>query len=122
MYNTKTRLTIKQIENMETLYFTLGIAFVVVLAVAGMAVWATIRVAKLNAKLRDYDELFASTHRDITMVEQTLMNVHSTELESLSRELDTRVDQMTSYTDSRFDKLDNKVQNAFPTNKQLLKG
>ena len=122
MYNTKTRLTIKQIENMETLYFTLGIAFVVVLAVAGMAVWATIRVAKLNARLRDYDEQFASTHRDITMVEQTLMNVHSTELESLSRELDTRVDQMTSYTDSRFDKLDNKVQNAFPTNKQLLKG
>ena len=107
---------------METLYFTLGIAFVVVLAVAGMAVWATIRVAKLNARLRDYDEQFASTHRDITMVEQTLMNVHSTELESLSRELDTRVDQMTSYTDSRFDKLDNKVQNAFPTNKQLLKG
>ena len=36
---------------METLYFTLGIAFVVVLAVAGMAVWAAIKVAKLSAKL-----------------------------------------------------------------------
>ena len=108
---------------METLYFTLGIAFVVVLVVAGMAVWATIKVANLNAKLRDYDELFANTHRDITMVEQTLMNVHNKELESLSRELDERVDRMTSYTDSRFDKLDNKVHVAVDAvHKQLLKG
>ncbi len=107
---------------METLYFTLGIAFVVVLAVAGMAVWATIKVAKMNARFRDYEEQLASTHRDITMVEQTLMNVHNTDCEQLSRDLDLRVEQAISYTDSRFDKLDNKMQNAFPTNKQLLKG
>jgi hypothetical protein len=107
---------------METLYFTLGIAFVVVLAVAGMAVWAAIKVAKLNAKLRAYDERFASTHRDITMIEQTLMNVHNTDVELLSKALDERFEQAISHTDSRFDKLDNKVQNAFPTNKQLLKG
>ena len=56
------------------------------------------------------------------MVEQTLMNVHNTDRDQLSRELDERVEQAISYTDSRFDKLDNKVQNAFPTNKQLLKG
>jgi len=110
---------------METLYFTLGIAFVVVLAVAGMAVWAAIKVAKLNAKLRDYDEKFASTHRDITMVEQTLMNVHNTDRDQLSRELDERVEQAISHTDSRFDKLDNKVQACWDdkvSTKQLLKG
>jgi len=107
---------------METLYFTLGIAFVVVLAVAGMAVWATIKVAKMNARFRDYEEHLTSTHRDITMVEHTLMNVHNNNCEQLSRDLDQRVEQAISYTDSRFDKLDNKMQNAFPTNKQLLKG
>ena len=107
---------------METLYFTLGIAFVVVLAVAGIAVWAAIKLAKMNTRLRDYEEQLGNTYRDITMVEQTLMNVHNTDRDQLSRELDERVEQAISYTDSRFDKLDNKVQNAFPTNKQLLKG
>ena len=105
---------------METLYFTLGIAFVVVLAVAGTAVWAAIRVAKMNARLRDYEEQLGNTYRDITMVEQTLMNVHNTDRDQLSRDLDERVEQAISYTDSRFDKLDNKVQDA--VHKQLLKG
>jgi len=110
---------------METLYFTLGIAFVVVLAVAGMAVWATIKVAKMNARFRDYEEHLASTHRDINMVEQTLMNVHNTDCEQLSRDLDQRVEQAISYTDSRFDKLDNKVDACWDnkvSSKQLLKG
>ena len=50
------------------------------------------------------------------------MNVHNNDRDLLSRSLDERIEQAISYTDSRFDKLDNKVQNAFPTNKQLLKG
>jgi len=59
---------------METLYFTLGIAFVVVAAVAVGAVWAMVKVAKLNSMLRDVEQQFTNTHRDITMVEKTIMN------------------------------------------------
>ena len=58
----------------ETLYFTLGIASVVVTAMAVGTVWAMFKVAKLNSMLDNVYQQFDSTHRDITMVEQTLMN------------------------------------------------
>lgn len=57
---------------METLYFTLGIASVVVTVIAVVAVWAMFKVAKLNARLNDVEQQFASTHQDIDMVERTI--------------------------------------------------
>ena len=111
---------------METLYFTLGIAFAFILVLAGMTVWATIKVSRMEQKLNqmktDCETTFTGMHHDITMVDQTLQNSHEKELEALSRELDERVEGVYSYTDSRIDKLDNKVQTALPTDKQLLKG
>ena len=46
----------------------------VVAAVAVGAVWAMVKVAKLNSMLRDVEQQFTNTHRDITMVEKTIMN------------------------------------------------
>ena len=83
---------------METLYFTLGIASVVVAAVAVGAVWAMFKVAKLNARLRDVDQHFASTHQDITMVERTIMN----NIEHNLRDLDGRFDNLYRDLDERF--------------------
>ena len=122
---------------METLYFTLGIAFVVVAAIAVVAVRAVIMVEKLNSKFR---EQFGSTHRDITMVEQTIMNQldafiqscdqrfdengreYNHKLLELRRALDQRCDHIERMVDSRVDKLHHQMKEAFPTNKQLLKG
>jgi H2-forming N5,N10-methylenetetrahydromethanopterin dehydrogenase-like enzyme len=83
---------------METLYFTLGIASVVVTAVAVGAVWAMFKVAKLNAKLNDVDQQFASTHRDITMVEKTIMN----NIEHNQRDLDAKFNDLYRDLDERF--------------------
>jgi cell division protein ZapA (FtsZ GTPase activity inhibitor) len=126
---------------METLYFTLGIASVVVTAVAVVAVWAMFKVAKLNSMLRDVEQQFASTHRDITMVEQTIMNNIDhrgrdldnrfsdayrrmdemsldldSRIEQLYHDLDQRFDDSMRHTDSRIDKL------AAKQEKQLIKG
>ena len=108
---------------METLYFTLGIASVVVTAVAVVAVWAMFKVAKLNATLRNVEQQFASTHRDITMVEQTIMNNidhlsrdMDSRIETLYQDLDRRFEESIRHTDSRVDKL------AAKQEKQLIKG
>ena len=89
---------------METLYFTLGIAFAFILVLAGMTVWATIKVSRIEQKLNqmktDCETTLTGMQHDITMVDQTLQNVHEKELEALSRELDERVEGVYSYTDS----------------------
>lgn len=83
---------------METLYFTLGIASVVVAAVAVGAMWAMFKVAKLNAMLRDVEQQFGSTHRDITMVERTIMN----NIEHNQRDLDAKFNDLYRDLDERF--------------------
>ena len=108
---------------METLYFTLGIASVVVTAVAVVAVWAMFKVAKLNSMLRDVEQQFGSTHRDITMVEQTIMNQINNNQQELDRtfdnthrEMEERFQEVYRTIDSRIDKL------AAKQEKQLIKG
>tara|TARA_R110000751_G_scaffold88804_1_gene175302 strand:- start:1028 stop:1393 length:366 start_codon:yes stop_codon:yes gene_type:complete len=121
---------------METFYFNFGIAFVVILAVAGLSIWAGIKVAKLSHEMkviqRKWETTFANTSRDLTMVDKTLtngLNLHLDkvfhELDGVRREMDDRADKALAYTDSRFDKLDNKVQACWDNKtpgKQLLKG
>lgn len=119
---------------METLYFTLGIASVVVTVIAVGAVWAMFKVAKLNARLNDVEQQFASTHQDIDMVERTISQQMSHNLrdiiqriESLNKDVQDRIDHIEREAertfsdvyrtmDSRIDKL------AAKQEKQLIKG
>ena len=101
---------------METLYFTLGIASVVVAAIAVVAVWAMFKVAKLTQSIQDLersviDEL-NTTHRDLTMVEQTIMN----QINHSNRDLDDKFNDVYRHIDSRVDKL------AARQEKQLING
>ena len=137
---------------METLYFTLGIASVVVTAVAVVAVWAMFKVAKLNSMLRDVEQQFGSTHRDITMVEHTIQNTinHNMrdlnerfnslnreldelsadlnrDLESLTEDVFKTCDELNAMVDSRVDEIyrtiDSRVDKlAAKQEKQLING
>ena len=126
---------------METLYFTLGIASVVVAAVAVGAVWAMFKVAKLNSMLKDVDQQFGSTHRDITMVEHTIMNQINNNMRdlderfnSLDRELDSKFTEVNRTCDELHDIIDSRVDDIYRTidsridklaakqEKQLIKG
>ena len=94
---------------METLYFTLGIASVVVTVIAVGAVWAMFKVAKLNAKLNDVYQHFASTHRDITMVEKTIMN----NIEHNLRDLDQRIESFNKDVQDRIDHIEREAERTF---------
>jgi cell division protein ZapA (FtsZ GTPase activity inhibitor) len=92
---------------METLYFTLGIASVVVAAVAVAAVWAMFKVTKMNSMLRDVEQQFGSTHRDITMVEQTIMN----NIDHNLRDLDAKFNDLYQDLDERFNGAHREIEN-----------
>jgi hypothetical protein len=92
---------------METLYFTLGIASVVVTAVAVGAVWAMFKVTKMNSMLRDVEQQFGSTHQDITMVEQTIMN----NIEHNLRDLDAKFNDLYQDLDERFNGAHREIEN-----------
>ena len=112
---------------METLYFTLGIASVLVTAFAVGTIWVIFKVAEINSRLRDIDDQFGSTHREIEMVEQTIMNnMHNnlTELDTrfnevyatmdrISIEMNQTADELTRYVDSRVDKIAAKAAKEF---------
>jgi predicted PurR-regulated permease PerM len=123
---------------METLYFTLGIASVVVTVIAVVAVWAMFKVAKLSQTIqeleRSVNDGLNSTHRDITMVDKTIMNSIDRDnreidarfneisrethlrIDSLQVQLDHAVNELYRHVDSRVDKL------AAKQEKQLIKG
>jgi DNA anti-recombination protein RmuC len=115
---------------METLYFTLGIASVVVAAVAVGAMWAMFKVAKLNSMLRDVEQQFGSTHRDIEMVNETIHN----QMNNNMRDLDERFKEVSRTCDELHDIIDSRVNEIYRTidsrvdklaakqEKQLLKG
>jgi hypothetical protein len=78
---------------METLSFILGIAFVVVIAMAVVAVYAFVKVNQLKKELYDIQ-------RDTSI-----------NLEEVYRQMTQRDDEIISTLDSRCDKLENKLTN-----------
>jgi len=129
---------------METLYFSLGIASVVVTAIVVAAVWSIVKVSKLTTQMRNdkqyTDDGIRSVHHDITMVQRTIENgiearsrdTESTfdalqrdindrfdnmhrELDNLNKESLNRDEQLNRYIDSRIDKLSMNKKKETPT-------
>ena len=78
---------------METLSFILGIAFVVVIALAIVAVYAFVKVGQVRQELQN-----------------TQLN-NSTEIERVYRAMHDDKTEMHSSLDSRLDKLESKLTN-----------
>ena len=78
---------------MDTLSFILGIAFVVVIAVAIVAVYAFVKVKQTEKKLGDLER----------RLDHEITNIY--------RSVGDNVDSIVRLMDSRFDKLENKLIN-----------
>jgi len=89
---------------METLSFILGIAFVVVIAVAIVAVYAFVKVSKVNKELE-------KTQRTLSMETGNIYRSIGDEISSMYRRIDETERNVFSLMDSRFDKLENKLTN-----------
>lgn len=87
---------------METLSFVLGIAFVVVIAVAVVATYAFFKVLKTAKQIEYLERQLYSTQSEIY---QSLGNDDSV----LHRRIDELEKEVFSQLDSRLDKLENKL-------------
>lgn len=87
---------------METLSFVLGIAFVVVIAVAVVATYAFFKVLKTKNELEDLNRQLNGSVSDI------YQNM-STDDATLHRRIDELEKEVFSQLDSRLDKLENKL-------------
>lgn len=74
---------------MDTLSFILGIAFVVVIAVAIVAVYAFVKVKQVKEQINQFEQSFS---RDIEIVHRTLHE----EIQGVYRQMDSRFDKLIS--------------------------
>jgi putative lipase involved disintegration of autophagic bodies len=89
---------------METLSFVLGIAFVVVIAIAIVATYAFVKVIKVKNQL---DEL----ERQASMREADIYQCMAEENRQIHQRVDLFEKEIFGQLDSRLDKLENKLTN-----------
>jgi predicted PurR-regulated permease PerM len=92
---------------METLAFILGIALVVVIAIAIVAVYAFVKVGKLENQIRNFDGREVNIYNSISS-QTDWMNKRIDETE---RNINDLGKEVFSQLDSRLDKLENKLIN-----------
>ena len=99
---------------MEMFYFTLGIGFVFVMALAVATIWVMFRVSKIKSSLNFFEKQLESSHHDITMVEKTIENGMTNRFRNVDdgiRDLYRDLEECRRYIDSRVDKLTAKFEN-----------
>jgi putative lipase involved disintegration of autophagic bodies len=89
---------------METLSFVLGIAFIVVIALAVAATYAFVKVIKMQKSL---EELMRDTDQRLAEVWQSI----SKENRQIHQKVDLFEKDIYSQLDSRLDKLETKLTN-----------
>jgi hypothetical protein len=90
--------------------FLLGVSATIVV---GMLVWLTIGAIKVSKKVKSLDEEMRNVWMDI----ESRYNSIERDRHSLQEATDRRIDGNISYTDSRFDKLINDINNKFVSKK-----
>ena len=128
---------------METLMFAFGVLTMVLVAIAAVAVYSTVKVLKLKKSLEMQDrytnESISNLYRSNAYLEESLRKIidersrdtqdqfNQTHHEISHREDSTnrRIDELNSYVDRRFDKLIDTyfaVKEAEEQTKKLIKG
>ena len=89
---------------METLSFALGIAFAVVIATAIVAVYAFVKVSKLDKRIEQNEQQLSLE------IEAAHRTIHDLQ-EMIYRDMNSRHDSLVSIMDSRMDKLESRLTN-----------
>jgi TolA-binding protein len=113
---------------METIYFSIGVLTMVLVALAALAVYSTVMVSKLKKENNDFQRQLHDVYRVISEREEYLrteMRLGEQELSNQIDQLNEHINQLTSSTDRRFDKLIDTyflVKDAEKESKKLIKG
>jgi hypothetical protein len=120
---------------METMYFTLGIASVLVTALAVATIWAVVKVVKLNNTVEDlsgdlyrtFDQIhhdFDSKHNELSMKLSNTDHTINHRIDKVIDVQDTIHQENRRYVDSRIDKMLNDPKFCLnnKNTKQLING
>ena len=128
---------------METLMFAFGVLTMVLVAIAAVAVYGTVKVLKLKKSLEIQDRLLnesiTNLYRSVGQIEDNLhrrfddksrdvqeqFNQIHYEISHREESTHRRIDELNSYVDRRFDKLIDTyfaVKEAEEQTKKLIKG
>ena len=128
---------------METLMFAFGVLTMVLVAIAAIAVYSTVKVLKLKKSLEMQDrytnESISNLYRSNAYLEESLrkiidersrdtqdqFNQTHHEISHRAETTNRRIDELNSYVDRRFDKLIDTylaVKEAEKQTKKLIKG
>ena len=95
---------------MDTLSFILGIALVVVIAVAIVAVYAFVKVGQIREELNSIHQGIGSEIDNQNRLRENMEKYFELAIQEIYRNIDDRTQNIHRIMDSRFDKLDNKFQ------------
>ena len=93
---------------MEILSFSLGIAFVVVIAIAVVAVYAFVKVTKIRKELDNVYNIINSEIDNQNKLREDVQRHVDTTIDDVYSSLDDKTNLWHRIMDSRFDKLENK--------------
>ena len=93
---------------METLSFAFGVLTVVAVMLVTVVVVGIIKVLKMQKDISSLERWISNTEDTLhTRVNQSLENINNV-INDDRRGLHERIDELNRYTDSRFDKMENK--------------
>ena len=104
---------------MEILYFAFGVVTMVLLAVASLAVYSTVKVLKLKNRI---EEVLRYTHDETNNIYQNINDREdrvTRNLHEVNDHLHRNFDELRSYVDRRFDKLIDTHLSVKETEKKL---
>lgn len=106
---------------MEILSFILGIALVVVIALAIVAIYAFVKVGQIKEELNSIHQVIGSEIDNQNRLREDVQRHIETSIDNVYSSLNEKADTIHRIMDSRFDKLENKLTGNVAA-KQILKG
>lgn len=105
---------------METLSFTFGVLTVIAVASIAVVIVGMLRVVKMQKEIGNMS-LEISHARDYTnqLVTNECGTLHRIIIDD-RKEMSSRIDEVYRYTDSRFDKMENKLSTRFESARGVL--
>ena len=104
---------------METLSFAFGMLTVVAVMLVAVVVVGIVKILKMQKEINSLERWISNTEDSVNArMNQEIERINNV-INDDRRELNLRIDSIMSYTDSRFDKMENKF-NGNSAKKQII--
>jgi predicted Holliday junction resolvase-like endonuclease len=105
---------------METLSFAFGMLTVVAVVITAVVIVGIVKVFKMQKEINSLERWISNTEDSVNARMNQELERISNVINDDRRELNLRIDELNRYTDSRFDKMENKFTNGNSAKKQII--